>query len=81
MGGTLSNVEANSLGKLLLDKDSVKKWWSGTGLEKMQAEKYSWYHKYFNFFLTFQIWDNIYIIDYFVFRHTCEHKFTYRSYV
>lgn len=36
MGGTLSNVEANSLGKLLLDKDSVGKWWSETW--KMQAE-------------------------------------------
>lgn len=34
MGGTLSNVEANSLGKLLFDKDSVGTWWSGTGLEK-----------------------------------------------
>lgn len=36
MGGILSNVEANSLGKLLLDKDSVGKWWSETW--KMQAE-------------------------------------------
>lgn len=39
MGGTLSNVEANSLGKLLLDKDSVGKWWSGTGLEKCKLRR------------------------------------------